>query len=544
MLLRNIFLTRISAIFAIAFRASLWVGLILVLSHFIPTILAQQPASNPANPIPLGIANTATAYTQNFDTLPTSGTTNDSTTLPAGWGFSKTGTSGNYVYSAGTGSSLTGDTYSFGSSTSPSDRAFGTLRSTGVASTIGAKFSNSTGLTLVDVAISYRGEEWRLGATGRGSDQLNFQYSTTATAIGSGTYTSLAALNFSTPNTTAAVGLVDGNAAGNYTRFNATILGGLNVANGGTFFIQWTDQSISGYNDGLAVDDFSLQVTRLGTNGVDTTVGSLVCPAGMTVQNGATAASTLTVNTTADQTFAGTLVDGSTGTLGLTKAGASNLTLSGGNTFSGTTTVAAGTLTVAATSGNRALGGTAQVAVNNGGALLFVSANQMNATTPAPVILGSTTGSGTALLSTSAGTGTSSQGTSTTVGLGALTLQASATIDLVGTNVLHFAASTTAAAGAILSILDWNGTPTTGGGAEAILFGSGTDGLGFLSQVQFSNPVGYDPGNYTAVFASGNNGEIVPGSPIPVPEPTTVCGGLLLVGGALWRGRKIRRVAA
>ncbi|HQX92989.1 MAG TPA: hypothetical protein PKX50_10985, partial [Thermomonas sp.] len=51
------------------------------------------------------------SYTQNFDTLANTGT---SSTLPAGWLMSETGASANGTYTAGTGSSNTGDTYSFG----------------------------------------------------------------------------------------------------------------------------------------------------------------------------------------------------------------------------------------------------------------------------------------------------------------------------------------------------------------------------------------------------------------------------------------------
>jgi len=53
-------------------------------------------------------------YTQDFNTLAASGT---SGTLPSGWLFAETATNANTTYTAGDGSSNTGDTYSFGTGT-------------------------------------------------------------------------------------------------------------------------------------------------------------------------------------------------------------------------------------------------------------------------------------------------------------------------------------------------------------------------------------------------------------------------------------------
>jgi hypothetical protein len=55
---------------------------------------------------------TGSTYTQDFNTLASSGTT--SSTLPSDWVISETGTNPNSTYSVGNGSSNTGDTYSFG----------------------------------------------------------------------------------------------------------------------------------------------------------------------------------------------------------------------------------------------------------------------------------------------------------------------------------------------------------------------------------------------------------------------------------------------
>ena len=62
-----------------------------------------------------------------------------------------------------------------------------------------------------------------MGATAR-ADRLDFQYSTDATAVTSGTWTDVNALDFASPNT-AAVGATDGNAAANRTALTGTING-------------------------------------------------------------------------------------------------------------------------------------------------------------------------------------------------------------------------------------------------------------------------------------------------------------------------------
>jgi LPXTG-site transpeptidase (sortase) family protein len=191
-------------------------------------------------------------YTENLNTLAISGT---SSSVPIGWDFSEALANANITYTAGTGSSTTGDTYSFGSASS-SERAFGGLQSGSLRTTIGTQFVNNTGSTINYLRIQYTGELWRLGATGR-QDRLDFQYSTNATSLTTGTWTDVNALDFSTPNTTAPTGARDGNLPANRTQINATV-GGLSIPNGDRFWIRWTDLDIAGAEDGLAIDDFSL----------------------------------------------------------------------------------------------------------------------------------------------------------------------------------------------------------------------------------------------------------------------------------------------
>jgi len=190
-------------------------------------------------------------YAQNFDSLASTGT---SSITPSGWKFykSNSGTS----YAAGTGSDNAGNTYSFGAA-SASERAFGALSSGSVKNTIGSRIRNNSGSALTEITISYTGEMWRLGdATGR-KDSLLFALSTDATSLNSGTWTKYPDLHFVTPNTTAPTGSKDGNNTSNRTLKSSTITG-LNIAAGDIFWIRWVDPDISGSDDGLGIDDFSL----------------------------------------------------------------------------------------------------------------------------------------------------------------------------------------------------------------------------------------------------------------------------------------------
>jgi hypothetical protein len=192
-------------------------------------------------------------YDQNFNTLASTGS---SSTLPTGWILLESGSSSanNGLYAAGTGSSNAGDTYSFGSSGS-TDRALGGLRSGTLLPTIGASFTNNTGSAISALQIQYQGEQWRLGTANRGSDRLDFQISHNATALNNGVWIDVDALDFTGPINTGTLGALIGN--NNAVTITYEIQG-LNIANGQTFFIRWTDVDVSGADDGLSIDNFSL----------------------------------------------------------------------------------------------------------------------------------------------------------------------------------------------------------------------------------------------------------------------------------------------
>lgn len=209
------------------------------------------------------ISLTGTDYTQDFSTLSnTAGSTTNSLAL-SGWAMTETGGGArdNEQYAVDVGGSNTGDTYSYGALAS-TERAFGNLRAGTLISTIGASFTNNTGSAITTIAINYTGEEWRLGTAAR-TDRLDFQYSLNATDLVTGTWTDVNALDFTTPDI-ATVGAKNGNVAANRTALS-TMITGLSIPNGATFWIRWLDVDASGADDGLSIDDFTLSTSIIVT---------------------------------------------------------------------------------------------------------------------------------------------------------------------------------------------------------------------------------------------------------------------------------------
>lgn len=200
-------------------------------------------------------------YRQSFDSLAATGASNDMSTLPKGWMFLETGANADNAYAAGTGSATTGNTYSFG--TDAADRAFGTLQSGPLVSTLGASFINHTGMNITSLDVTYWGEQWRLGAAGRGPDRLIFQYSLDAASLNSGTWTSVESLDVVSPATAGPRGALNGNDPVHRVLITGSITE-LTIKPGDTIYFRWLDFNVSNSDDGLAIDDFEL--TARGTS--------------------------------------------------------------------------------------------------------------------------------------------------------------------------------------------------------------------------------------------------------------------------------------
>ncbi|MBD1906589.1 DUF4347 domain-containing protein [Funiculus sociatus GB2-A5] len=197
------------------------------------------------------------SYSQNFNTLSTTGTNNtwnNDSTIP-GWYSNRA------LYLASDGGSTTGGLYSYGTSGS-SDRALGAIASASADPVIwGVRLVNNTGSTLTSLNIAYTIEQWRAVNS---SQTTNFQYKVGASSISETGYADFDALDIVSVNNTN-TGAVDGNSASNRTILTQT-LGGFSVNNGQEIWLRWNDPDNSGFDHGLAIDDFSISVPGTVTN--------------------------------------------------------------------------------------------------------------------------------------------------------------------------------------------------------------------------------------------------------------------------------------
>jgi hypothetical protein len=200
--------------------------------------------------------STSFTYSQNFDTLATSGTSNtwtDNETL-VGWYSNRT------VYISTNGSSATGGLLSLGTGAS-SDRALGALSSGSALPVFGLILQNNSGssILLSDIKLSFTGEQWRASANAQAL-VFSYQVSPTAlTSITSGTYTANTNLNFTAPQTLETSAAIDGNNSANQVSFsNISVADSGTLANGEYLGIRWSKTGTT--SPSLGIDDFQLSV--------------------------------------------------------------------------------------------------------------------------------------------------------------------------------------------------------------------------------------------------------------------------------------------
>lgn len=223
------------------------------------------------NPVQAQVVyNTAgSIYSQNFDTLATSGTTIswvNNTTLP-GWFLYRQPAPGTDIttYAAGTGSSGTGSFYSFGAAGS-GERALGGVGSGGtyfgspangaVAGWIAVGFINNTGQTLKQFSVSYAGEQWRDGGAAA-AQTMRFEYGWGGSFTTVGVWTAPGGdFDWASPVVSGSAGAVDGNSTGRVPG-RGGLVGGLSWGPGETLWLRWVEVNDPGNDHGLAIDDFN-----------------------------------------------------------------------------------------------------------------------------------------------------------------------------------------------------------------------------------------------------------------------------------------------
>lgn len=196
-----------------------------------------------------------TSYTQHFDGLAPTGTSNawtDNTTI-TGWYSTRT------TYNAGTGSSSTGALYSFGTGTDP-ERALGSVGSGGTGTVYyGVRLKNNTLQSISSIRVQYRGEQWRNGGNAS-AQNLSFSYlsGATVTNVGGFDYTAVPELSFTSLVNTITAAPVDGNTS--FSNLDYTITG-LSIGSGQEIMLRWEDLNDAGNDHGLAIDDLELTFT-------------------------------------------------------------------------------------------------------------------------------------------------------------------------------------------------------------------------------------------------------------------------------------------
>jgi hypothetical protein len=209
--------------------------------------------------------NGTLTYTQNFNTLPTTGsaTWSDDSTIP-GWYAQRTGTGTSIV--ASSGPSTQGNLYSYGTGTQ-TDRALGSIGSTPEPTAghfaWGVQFENQSSRDITLTTLVYTGEQWWNNTNTPHTITLWYQVrSTLMPSLNPGTdntgWTSLSSGNFTSIHTGSIFGTsYDGNAAPNRTLINLSSAN-LVVPDGHFLMVRWSDLDQGGSDHGLAIDDVAL----------------------------------------------------------------------------------------------------------------------------------------------------------------------------------------------------------------------------------------------------------------------------------------------
>jgi hypothetical protein len=230
-------------------------------------------------PAAFNYSSIASTYTQDFDSLASSGTdhewTNDDTIK--GWHLFRV-TAGNNnapfpmtLYDSSNGSAGDGRFYSFGRDT---DRAIGAIgngafgypgdRATSVllnatSGWLAASFTNSTGVLLSQFTVAYDGEQWRDGGDNEPpyAQTMEFQYGFGPDFSSVSSWTSPGGnFNFISPVFTTSAGPIDGNSIGRVPNLGGTI-SSLDWQPGETLWLRWIERNDLGIDHGMAIDSFS-----------------------------------------------------------------------------------------------------------------------------------------------------------------------------------------------------------------------------------------------------------------------------------------------
>ncbi|MGQ0828123.1 MAG: T9SS type A sorting domain-containing protein [Bacteroidota bacterium] len=205
----------------------------------------------------VSITTASTPYTENFNTLNTSGGWSNNSTL-AGWYSTES-----FIYLDNGASTIGGRFFSYGTNSSP-ERALGGSGFSSLAGVrFGVKLLNNTGDSITSLDISYMGEQWRVEAPGE--QVLRFDYQIGATSLTTGTWTPVTQLDFNSPQPTGTTGAIDGNLPANQTYISYTLADTINP--GESVWLRWTKWG--GTSPGLSVDSFAVTANNNSPVGIN-----------------------------------------------------------------------------------------------------------------------------------------------------------------------------------------------------------------------------------------------------------------------------------
>jgi hypothetical protein len=127
---------------------------------------------------------------------------------------------------------------------------------------------NTSGVTITNITVSYTLEQWRKGSDG--NQGITFTYETSSSPIsnldpntfsGSG-WNSVSGLNLNSPISNGADNIsLDGNSSSNRDSVSTIAITGLSLADGDYIMLRWLDVNHSGSDNGLAIDDVTVNFT-------------------------------------------------------------------------------------------------------------------------------------------------------------------------------------------------------------------------------------------------------------------------------------------
>jgi hypothetical protein len=221
------------------------------------------------------VSYTGGTYTQDFNGLPTTGSTTLADPGPhdiegvlggtgvVGWTMVDNGGSGAGTEYRAQDGSLSGSAgrgvVSFGT-TGSAERALGALPTSAQIGRFGVAFTNNTGSTLNQFSLSFTGEQWRRGDIATG-DTMTYEYAVGAADINAAGFLSLG--SFSSPNLQGAPNTnvaLDGNLGINQVAASANVTNA-NWTPGSSLVIRWNAADISGQDDGLAIDNVNFSAS-------------------------------------------------------------------------------------------------------------------------------------------------------------------------------------------------------------------------------------------------------------------------------------------